>query len=91
MYEYSGYDLVRYLEYHYEAYENQADFIRFLFYEVSERNNRHVPKTYKLKLHTASNWLAEKKSEHQAQQEKLLRSQIEQDVRSAFTEQATLP
>jgi len=29
MYEYAGYDLIRYLEFHYEAYANKADFIHF--------------------------------------------------------------
>jgi len=30
MYEYTGYDLIWYLEFHYEAFEDKADFIRFL-------------------------------------------------------------
>jgi hypothetical protein len=87
MYEYSGYDLVRYLEFHYEAYENKTDFIRFLRYEVSERLKRYAPKTHKLKLQTTFDWLEEKKAEHQVQQEKQLKSQIEQDVRSTFADQ----
>src|ERR1700722_17209047 len=33
MYEYTGYDLIRYLEFHYQAFDNKADFIRFLQYE----------------------------------------------------------
>lgn len=61
MYEYSGYDLIHYLEYHYEAYENKIDFIRFLHYEVSERLKRYSPKTHKLKLQTTSDWLQEKR------------------------------
>lgn len=89
MYEYSGYDLIHYLEYHYEAYENKADFIRFLRYEVSERLKRYSPKTHKLKLQATSDWLQEKKAEYQAQQEKLFKSQIEQDVRSTFADRPT--
>jgi hypothetical protein len=89
MYEYSGYDLIHYLEFHYEAYDNKADFIRFLHYEVSERLKRYSPKTHKLKLQATSDWLQEKKDEYHAQQEKLLRSQIELDVRSTLADQAT--
>jgi hypothetical protein len=90
MYEYSGYDLIHYLEFHYEAYDNKADFIRFLHYEVSERLKRYSPKTHKLKLQATSDWLEEKKDEYHAQQEKLLRSQIELDVRSTLDDQAAL-
>jgi len=89
MYEYAGYDLIRYLEFHYEAYETKTDFTRFLRYEVSERLKQYAPKTHKLKLQTTFDWLGEKQSEHQSQQEKLLRSQIEEDVRSTFADQTT--
>jgi hypothetical protein len=34
MYEYRGYDLVRYIEFHYKAYENKDEFVRFLYFEV---------------------------------------------------------
>lgn len=44
MYEYSGYDLIRYLEFHYTLYENKAEFVRFLRYEVSERLKKYAPK-----------------------------------------------
>jgi hypothetical protein len=84
MYEYSGYDLTRYLEFHYEAYENKAEFIRFLRYEVSERLKKYAPKGHKLKLQATSDWLTEKKSEQQARQEKLLKAQLTQDVRSTL-------
>lgn len=89
MYEYSGYDLIHYLEYHYEAYENKTDFIRFLRYEVAERLKRYSPKTHKLKLQATSDWLQEKKGEYQALQERLFKSQIEQDVRSIVTDHGT--
>ena len=35
--EYTGYDIIRYLEAHYAAYEDKQDFLRFLHYELTER------------------------------------------------------
>ncbi len=89
MYEYAGYDLIRYLEFHYEAYESKIDFIRFLRYEVSERLAGSAPKTHKLKLQATSDWLAEKQNEYRSLQEKNLKTQIEQDVRSTFGDKTT--
>ncbi len=89
MYEYAGYDLIRNLEFHFAAYENKAEFIRFLRYEVSERLKKSAPKAHKVKFHTTSDWLEEKKAEHQAQQEKSLQFQIEQVVRATFDDQTT--
>ena len=34
MYEYTGYDLIRYLEFHYQAFDNKADFVRFLQQDI---------------------------------------------------------
>jgi hypothetical protein len=87
MYEYAGYDLIRYLEFHYEAFENKTDFIRFLRYDVSERLSGSAPKKHKLKLQATSDWLLEKQEKHIELQEKTLKAQIEQDVRSTLDEQ----
>src|SRR5215472_7558208 len=35
--EFTGYDIARYLNFHYEPYADKADFLRFLRYETSER------------------------------------------------------
>jgi hypothetical protein len=35
--EYTGYDIIKFLEFHYAAYPDKQDFIRFLHYEISER------------------------------------------------------
>src|ERR1700733_12573655 len=37
MIEYRGHDLINYLDFHYAAYDDKKDFIRFLLYEASER------------------------------------------------------
>jgi hypothetical protein len=42
--EYTGYDNIRYLEFHYAAYEDKQDFLRFLHYELSERLKRNPKK-----------------------------------------------
>jgi len=34
MYEYQGYDLIRYIEFHYGAYEDKVDFLRWLRHET---------------------------------------------------------
>jgi hypothetical protein len=87
MYEYAGYDLIRYLEFHYEAFENKTNFIRFLRYEVSERLRGRAPKSHKLKLQATSDWLIEKQEKHLELQEKTFKAQIEQDVRSTLDDQ----
>jgi len=37
MYEYEGHDLLKYIEFHYEAYDDKEEFVRFLRYEVLRR------------------------------------------------------
>jgi hypothetical protein len=34
MYEYQGFDVIRYIEFHYDAFEDKEDFVRFLRYET---------------------------------------------------------
>jgi len=84
MYEYEGYDLIRYLETHYATFEDKSDFIRFLRYEIAERQKQPVPKTHKLKLQVTSDWLTERQNANQAAHEGLLKAQIERDVRSTL-------
>src|SRR5256885_7285080 len=35
--EFTGYDIIKYLDFHYAAYSNKQDFLRFLQYELSDR------------------------------------------------------
>jgi len=46
MYEYTGFDLVKYIEFHYEAYADKEEFVRFLRYEVA----RHQGELRKYRL-----------------------------------------
>lgn len=84
--EYSGYDIIRYLEFHYAAYEDKQDFLRFLYYELSERLKRS-PK--KRGLISAMSWVAEKKEESQKSETKDLRSEIRNGVQDILRSQPT--
>ena len=88
MREYEGYDLIRYLESHYAAYEDKPDFIRFLRYEVTERLKYSIPRTSRLNLQATFDWLVEKQTEQLALQKKMLKAQVQDDVRSALEDQA---
>ena len=89
MYEYTCYDLIRYLEFHYEAFEDKTDFIRFFHYEVTERIRRKSPKSHLLKLETTADWITEKQKEQKDLDEAAFKTEIEQDVRSTLAGQVT--
>jgi hypothetical protein len=82
--EYTGYDIVQYLEFHYEKYSDNSEFLRFLSYEVSQRINLKLSATNKLKLGTVNEWIIEKQTEYRALQQQQLKNNIEQDVRSVL-------
>lgn len=83
--EYSGYDLIRYLEFHYIAYPDQTDFLRFLQYEVSERLARPPRTSLQQKLQQAQQWVVEKQQEIQLQREAELKGKIDQGVKDVFS------
>jgi hypothetical protein len=89
--EYTGYDIVQYLEFHYERYPDKSEFLRFLSYEVSQRIKLKLSATQKLKLGTVSEWITEKQDEHRALQQQQLKNDIEQDVRSVLENNSTSP
>lgn len=71
--EYSGYDTITYLEFHYIAYQDKQDFLRFLHYELSERLKFRPKNT---RLLSALNWVNKKKAEYQRNTSKDIRSEI---------------
>lgn len=79
--EYCGYDLIRHLEFHYTAYTDKVDFIRFLQYEITERTKKASRKVLRQKLHCVREWLLEKKAELSSSKVPDLKQQIEQEVR----------
>lgn len=72
MCEYDGYDIILYLEFHYNAYADKADFLRFLKYETNQKLKLKLGKSLAIKLEAVLDWLNEKQEEQQtAEQQKL--------------------
>src|SRR4051794_157401 len=40
LHQYDGYEMIQYLEFHYGAFADKTDFLRFLIYETSHRLKR---------------------------------------------------
>jgi hypothetical protein len=59
--EFTGYDLARYLNFHYDPYEGKAEFLRFLRYETSERIRylRKRTTSWRIKLEMVLAWVEE--------------------------------
>jgi len=70
LHEYTGYDIIRYLEFHYDAYPDTGDFLRFLRYEIAERL-RVQPKDRALLSGQA--WVIEKLEELKKSQQEQIR------------------
>lgn len=66
--EYSGYDLVQYLEFHFNAYPDKTDFLRFLRYEIAERLMRKPRPSLKQRMQRSLQWVLEKGQEMQREQ-----------------------
>lgn len=60
LYEYEGYDIIQYLEFHYTAYNNKTNFLRFIKYETNKRLKLKLTKWFNIKLETVLDWLIEK-------------------------------
>jgi hypothetical protein len=84
--EYTGYDIIKYLEFHYSAYPDSQDFLRFLHYEISERLKGNQENA---RLLSALSWVAEKKDEYQEKEDRDLRSEIEQGIQEIIKNQLT--
>jgi hypothetical protein len=85
--EYSGYDIIKFLEFHYAGYPDKSDFLRFLHFEISGRLKRNIPKSLLLKLQSSLGWVTEKNQELQKLQEEFLRAEIEQGVKTIIQNQ----
>ncbi len=84
--EYTGYDVIKYLEFHYSAYQDRPDFLRFLHYELSERLMGNPENA---RLLSALNWVNEKKDEYQKEATQDIRSEIQQGVEEILKSQPT--
>jgi hypothetical protein len=84
LHEYTGYDIIRYLEFHYAVYPDQLDFLRFLNYEIFERL-KQLPKDRALL--SAQAWLSEKMEEFKKSQQEQIRQDVEQVVQGIVNQQ----
>jgi hypothetical protein len=85
--EYTGYDIIKFLEFHYAAYQDKSEFLRFLHYEISERLKPHIRKSLLPKLQSALNWTIEKEQELKKLQDERLRNEIELGVKTIIQNQ----
>lgn len=82
--EYTGYDIITYLDFHYTACADRHDFLRFLQYEIADRLKRVSRKSHFQKLTEAGEWVREKQQELQAGRQIAIRQELEQGVRELF-------
>lgn len=87
--EYNGFQIIKYLEFHYSLYIDKYDFIRFLQYEILERLKRKPGKNRLLKLQSAFDWVMEKTQDAQIAQRQAIQHDIEQKVRLAIESKHT--
>lgn len=80
LYEYNGYDIIQFVEFHYTACDNKADFLRFLRYETDRRLKLKLSKSFTAKLETVLDWLTEKQQEQQIVRQQELKIHLEQKV-----------
>lgn len=88
--EYKGYDIITYLEFHYSAYKEKQNFLRFLKYEISDRLKRKPKETYRQKLQSALDWVMEQQQELQQSQQEDLKQEIAQGVKDIFSRNPAL-
>jgi hypothetical protein len=85
--EYKGYDIISFLEFHYEAYTDKKSFLRFFRYETTDRLKHRLSASRQQKMQSALDWVTEKLQERQAEQQTLLKQQLEQDVRDVLSQE----
>lgn len=85
LFEYNGFDIIKYLDFHYAAYPGKEDFLRFLHYEISERLKVGSNKSRNLKMQSALDWVTEKKENLRHLRESDLKLEIKQGVQEIVT------
>ena len=76
----TGSDIYKYIEFHWKAYEDKADFLRFLRYELSDRLKKKLSANYRQKYQTAMEWVLETKAAWQTEHDVSFRQEIEKSV-----------
>jgi hypothetical protein len=80
LHQYDGYDIIQFLEFHYTAYPDQADFLRFLKYEVGQRLKQKLSKAFKIKLESVLDWLKEKQEEQHSLEQRSVKGYLEHEI-----------
>lgn len=57
--QYSGYEIARYLSFHFDASERKKEFLEFLKYETEERSQLNISKKFSSKLILVQEWIEE--------------------------------
>ncbi|WP_126245895.1 hypothetical protein [Chitinophaga rhizosphaerae] len=84
MIEYTGYEIVKYLDFHYSLYEDKPDFLRFLRYETEERMQKSGGAEYKRVQKTTLKWLQEKQKENLEKEAPIVQQGISGTIRDAL-------
>lgn len=87
--EYSGYDIIKYLEFHYTAYSDKTEFLKFLRYELSERLTGRPRKTFYQKLRYALEWVEERQLELRPQPENVWNGKTAQGGKDRLLQENT--
>lgn len=80
LHQYEGYDIIQFLEFHYTAYPNHADFLRFLRYETGQRLKQRASKAFKIKLECVLDWLKEKQEEQHSVEQQSVKGYLEHEI-----------
>jgi hypothetical protein len=89
LHQYDGYDIIQFLEFHYTAYPDKTDFLRFLKYETGQRVKRKQSKAFEIKLESCRDWLAEKQDQQQSSQKLEIKTELKQEAGNLIEEGPT--
>lgn len=84
MIEYTGYDIIKYLDFHYSLYGDKPDFLRFLKYETEERLRESGGAEYKRVQKATLKWLQEKQQENLTREALAVQQGISGTIREAL-------
>ncbi len=90
LFEYQGYDIIHFLEFHFSAYPDQHDFLRFLHYELNDRLHTKIADSRRKKLQSTFEWVQEKQQAWKESQKGMIKQEMEQEVREIFAGQPAL-
>lgn len=84
--EYEGYDIIRYLEFHFSIFDDKREFLRFLHFEVAEKLKRKLSPNRKIKYKMVADWVVDQLNELLASQRDNIRDGIRDEVLSVLAE-----